>query len=90
MYSITEVPMTHPALIALFVSLSESLGKLEAEPELPKSAQSGLLIAVVAWHDGKAVGCGLLRQEAAGQVEMSGKILSCGQCMIAVSSHANP
>ena len=70
MYSITEVPMTHPALIALFASLSESLGKLEAEPELPKSSQSGLLIAVVAWHDGKAVGCGLLRQEAAGQAEI--------------------
>lgn len=70
MYSITEVPLTNPALLALFASLSEALGKVEAEPELPPVTQSGLLIAVVAWHDGKAVGCGLLRQEAAQHAEI--------------------
>ena len=70
MYSITEVPLTNPALLALFSSLSDSLGKVDVEPELSQAAQSGLLIAVVAWHDGKAVGCGLLRQEAAQHAEI--------------------
>lgn len=70
MYSITEVPLTNPALQALFTALSESLGKVEPEPELQQTPQSGLLIAVVAWHDGKAVGCGLLRQEDPQQAEI--------------------
>ncbi len=70
MYSITEVPLSNPALLALFASLSESLGKVEPEPELQQTPQSGLLIAVVAWHDGKAVGCGLLRQETEQQAEI--------------------
>ncbi len=63
MYSITEVPLTNPALLALFSALSEALNNIEPEPQLQQTPQSGLLIAVVAWHDGKAVGCGLLRQE---------------------------
>lgn len=70
MYSITEVPLTNPALQALFAALSESLGKVEPEPELQQAPQSGLLIAVIAWHDGKAVGCGLLRQEDAQHAEI--------------------
>ncbi|OBP16687.1 hypothetical protein A5320_04685 [Rheinheimera sp. SA_1] len=70
MYSITEVPLTNPALMALFGALSEALGKTEPEPQLQQTPQSGLLIAVVAWHDGKAVGCGLLRQEDPQQAEI--------------------
>lgn len=64
MYTITEVELTDPALVTLFGKLSAALGHSKAE-EVGKLSfnQTGLQIAVIAWHDGKAVGCGLLRQE---------------------------
>lgn len=70
MYSLTEVPLTNPALLELFTALSEVLGKTDQEPQLQQLQQSGLLLAVVAWHDGKAVGCGLLRREDAEHAEI--------------------
>lgn len=64
MYSLTEVELEHPALISLFAALSDSLGRgADEESQKLGFADPGLLLAVVAWHDGKAVGCGLLRRE---------------------------
>lgn len=61
MYSMTEVPLTDPALLALFKALSNALGHTEQEdPQQLTLATAEVLVAVVAWHDGKAVGCGLL------------------------------
>ena len=71
MYTITEVELTNPALVALFGQLSASLGHSKEEEQHKASfTQSGLQLAVIAWHDGKAVGCGLLRQEDAERAEI--------------------
>jgi GNAT superfamily N-acetyltransferase len=70
MYSLTEVELDHPALVALFAGLSDALGgEAEDEPKLSYT-EAGLLTAVVAWHDGKAVGCGLLRQADSSKAEI--------------------
>lgn len=71
MYSMTEVALTDPALVALFAALSQSLAKQQdAESQKQDFQGSGLLVALVAWHDGKAVGCGLLRREDDGKAEI--------------------
>ncbi len=64
MYSMTEVALTDEALIKLFAQLSTVLAGTYGEVAQPQDFQgSDLLVALVAWHDGKAVGCGLLRKE---------------------------
>lgn len=71
MYTITEVELTDPALVEMFGRLSASLGhSKEEEASKLHFTQAGLQLAVVAWHDGKAVGCGLLRQEDQGVAEL--------------------
>jgi GNAT superfamily N-acetyltransferase len=71
MYSMTEVALTDPALVALFADLSQALAKTQGEETQKQDFQgSGLLVALVAWHDGKAVGCGLLRREDAARAEI--------------------
>lgn len=71
MYRMTEVELTDPALLALFVKLADALGhSQEQEPEKLSFDDTGLLLAVVAWHDGHAVGCGLLRREDAHRAEI--------------------
>ncbi|MDZ7904346.1 MAG: hypothetical protein U5L01_18285 [Rheinheimera sp.] len=52
----TEVALTDPALVALFGELSQALAKTQGEETQKQDFQgSGLLLALVAWHDGKAV-----------------------------------
>lgn len=63
MYSLTEVPTNHPQLQQLFMQLSATLGKAEPEPDAEAAGMPQVLLAIVAWHDGVAVGCGLLRRE---------------------------
>ncbi len=71
MYSMTEVALTDPALVALFGKLSQALAKTQGEETQKQDFQgSGLILALVAWHDGKAVGCGLLRKEDASRAEI--------------------
>jgi len=70
MYSLTEVELDHPALVALFAALSDALGGGAEEEHKLSFTDSGLLLAVVAWHDGKAVGCGLLRREDSQRAEV--------------------
>lgn len=71
MYTITEVELTNPALVEMFGRLSVSLGhSKQEEASKLQFNQGGLQLAVVAWHDGKAVGCGLLRQEENGVAEL--------------------
>lgn len=71
MYSMTEVPLTDPALVALFKALSDALGHTEQEdPQQLSLPAAEVLVAVVAWHDGKAVGCGLLRKLDAEKAEI--------------------
>ena len=71
MYSMTEVALTDPALVALFGELSQALAKTQGEETQKQDFQgSGLILALVAWHDGKAVGCGLLRKEDANRAEI--------------------
>ncbi len=71
MYRMTEVELTDPALLALFAKLADALGhSQEQEPEKLSFEDAGLLLAVVAWHDGHAVGCGLLRREDANRAEI--------------------
>jgi GNAT superfamily N-acetyltransferase len=71
MYRMTEVELTEPALIALFGKLADALGhSLDEEPEKLSFNEAGLMLAVVAWHDGHAVGCGLLRREDAQRAEI--------------------
>lgn len=61
MYSMTEVPLSDPALLALFKALSDALGHTAQEdPQQLLMNGADVLVAVLAWHDGKAVGCGLL------------------------------
>ncbi len=63
MYSMTEVPLTDPALVALFKALSDALGHTEQEdPQQLAISGADVILAVIAWHDGKAVGCALLRK----------------------------
>lgn len=71
MYSMTEVALTDPALIALFADLSQALANTQGEETYKQDFQGGgLLVALIAWHDGKAVGCGLLRREDATRAEI--------------------
>ena len=71
MYRMTEVELTEPALITLFGKLADALGtSLDEDPEKLSFNEAGLLLAVVAWHDGHAVGCGLLRKEDVNRVEI--------------------
>lgn len=70
MYSLTEVELDHPALVALFAGLSDALGGGAADEAKLSYTEAGLLTAVVAWHDGKAVGCGLLRQADSSKAEI--------------------
>lgn len=69
MYRMTEVELTDPALVALFAKLANALGHADEQDKLSFN-EGGLLIAVVAWHDGHAVGCGLLRREDANRAEI--------------------
>lgn len=71
MYSLTEVELDHPALVALFAALSDALGRGgDEESQKLGFSEAGLMLAVVAWHDGKAVGCGLLRREDSQRAEI--------------------
>lgn len=71
MYRMTEVELTDPALLTLFGRLADALGQSQGEePQKLSFDGSDLLLAVVAWHDGKAVGCGLLRREDATRAEV--------------------
>jgi hypothetical protein len=70
MYSMTEVQLSNPALLELFCALAETLGKTGQDELAAGVASADVLIAVVAWHDGKAVGCGLLRREDAQRAEV--------------------
>jgi GNAT superfamily N-acetyltransferase len=63
MYSMTEVELSHPALLELFAALADSLGKTGQDELTSGLTGTDVIVAVVAWHDGKAVGCGLLRRE---------------------------
>lgn len=71
MYRMTEVELTDAALVALFAKLSAALGhSQEEEAEKLSFRDTGLLLAVVAWHNGQAVGCGLLRREDDSRAEI--------------------
>lgn len=71
MYTMTEVELSEPALVALFGKLADALGHEQGEStEKLSFTEAGLLLAVVAWHDGHAVGCGLLRREDAKRAEI--------------------
>lgn len=71
MYRMTEVELTDPALVALFSKLASALGRSQDEESDKLSFnEAGLILAVVAWHDGHAVGCGLLRREDATRAEI--------------------
>ena len=51
MYSMTEVPLTDPALVALFKALSDALGHTEQEdPQQLTLPTAEVLVAVVAWQ----------------------------------------
>ncbi len=71
MYRMTEVELTDPALVALFSKLASALGRsLDEEADKLSFNETGLILAVVAWHDGHAVGCGLLRREDSARAEI--------------------
>lgn len=70
MYSMTEVQLSNPALLELFCALSDALGKTGQDELASGLAGTDLLVAVVAWHEGKAVGCGLLRREDGQRAEI--------------------
>jgi len=77
MYRMTEVELTDPALLALFSRLANALGQIQGEePQKLSFDEPGLLVAVVAWHDGQAVGCGLLRREDERRAEIK-RMYSC-------------
>jgi hypothetical protein len=70
MYSMTEVQLSNPALLELFCALSDTLGKTGQDEFAAGLAGNDVIVAVVAWHDGKAVGCGLLRREEGQKAEV--------------------
>jgi GNAT superfamily N-acetyltransferase len=71
MYTMTETELTDPALVKLFGRLASVLGRSAEEGQQKLSFdEPGLLLAVVAWHDGQPVGCGLLRREDPQRAEL--------------------
>lgn len=71
MYSMTDVALTDPVFTTLMADLSRSLAKTQEDEFSSQDAEpTGLLIALVAWHEGKPVGCGVLRREDAGRAEI--------------------
>lgn len=71
MYTMTEVELTDPALLALFDRLSQVLGRDKGDDLSELSTlKDELVVATLAWHDGKPVGCGLLRRDDSKRVEL--------------------